>query len=49
MIEHTNYALAIIPRLLAFFEHYFGIPYPLTKLGMCQVAGDGSENSTIIS
>lgn len=33
-ITSTNYALDVGPRLLKYFEEYFGIRYPLPKLDM---------------
>ncbi|XGW03214.1 hypothetical protein V3C99_014873 [Haemonchus contortus] len=31
-LNDTSLALALVPKLLAFFEDYFQLPYPLTKL-----------------
>ncbi|KHJ93259.1 peptidase family M1 [Oesophagostomum dentatum] len=32
-LNDTSLALALVPRLLAYFEDYFQLPYPLEKLG----------------
>ncbi|KAK6022723.1 hypothetical protein OSTOST_11566, partial [Ostertagia ostertagi] len=32
-LNDTSMALDLVPRLLAFFEDYFQLPYPLMKLG----------------
>ncbi|KIH43153.1 hypothetical protein ANCDUO_26847, partial [Ancylostoma duodenale] len=32
-LNDTSLALSLTPRLLAFFEDYFQLPYPLEKLG----------------
>ncbi|WKY10995.1 hypothetical protein Q1695_002945 [Nippostrongylus brasiliensis] len=37
-LNDTALALSQVPRLLAFFEDYFQLPYPLMKLGMRFVA-----------
>jgi len=37
-INQTDYARDIGPRVLAYFEQYFGIEFPLPKLDMIAVA-----------
>uniref|UniRef100_A0A914WHK3 Aminopeptidase N-like N-terminal domain-containing protein n=1 Tax=Plectus sambesii TaxID=2011161 RepID=A0A914WHK3_9BILA len=36
-IDHTDYALSVGPQLLAYYEDYFGIKYPLKKQGENQL------------
>ncbi|MFG1530347.1 MAG: M1 family metallopeptidase, partial [Thermoplasmata archaeon] len=40
--DSTEYALEATPRLLAAFEEYYGVPYPLPKLHLIPVAEYGA-------
>jgi len=41
VVDQGDYALASAKRLLAYYNDYFGVPYPLPKLDM--IAGPGSS------
>ncbi|VDM71754.1 unnamed protein product [Strongylus vulgaris] len=43
-LNDTSLALSLAPKLLAYFEDYFQLPYPLEKLG--KVAINLSTNNT---
>ncbi|CAH8834824.1 unnamed protein product [Trichobilharzia szidati] len=50
-IESARYALDIGRRLLAYFENYFGVPYPLPKMDMVALPNfysDAMENWGLI-
>jgi len=32
-VAHVEYASSITARIIDFYEEYFGVPYPLPKLG----------------
>lgn len=33
-IDQAEYALKVGPKILSFFEEYFGLPFPLPKMDM---------------
>ena len=35
MVNKTSYALTVATEVLSYYEHVFGVPYPLPKLGVC--------------
>ena len=34
VVNKTNYALTVATEVLSYYEHMFGVPYPLPKLGV---------------
>ncbi|CAJ0592143.1 unnamed protein product [Cylicocyclus nassatus] len=51
-LRDTTFALALVPRLLAFFEDYFQLPYPLEKLdiyGVTMIKVAAMENWGLIT
>ena len=34
VVNKTNYALTVATEVLSYYEHVFGVPYPLPKLGV---------------